>query len=82
MSDVMESGLLSLEGYVNPAARLVFDVGAKLGQNVIDVFEIDIRAHGMSKERMQNFTMMVVHVLPRLVTISGERTYDARQCCP
>ena len=29
MSDVMESGLLSLEGYVNPVSRFVFDVGAQ-----------------------------------------------------
>jgi hypothetical protein len=59
---VMEGGLLSLERHFDSAARLVFDLGDKFGQNVVDVFEIDIGAYGMSKQRMKNFTMMVVHV--------------------
>jgi hypothetical protein len=29
---------------------------------VAHVFEINIGAHRMSKERMQNFTMMMIHL--------------------
>jgi hypothetical protein len=68
---VMEGGLLSLERHFDPAALRVFDVGAQFGQHVVHVLEIDVGAHGMSKQRMENFPMMVIHVLPQLVTIVG-----------
>jgi hypothetical protein len=32
-----------------------------------DVIDVDIRTHGMSKERMQNFTMMMIHAQPLFV---------------
>jgi hypothetical protein len=75
---VMESGPLSLERHLDPAARRVFDVGAQLGQNVAYVFEIDVGAYGMGKQRMENFSMMVIHLPPRWMTIPGRRAYAAR----
>jgi hypothetical protein len=32
-----------------------------------DVIDVDIGADGMSKERMENFTMMMIHAQPRFV---------------
>jgi hypothetical protein len=59
---VMEGRPLSLESHLDPAARRVFDLGAKLGQDMAHILEIDIGAHGMGEERMQNFSMMMIHL--------------------
>ena len=65
---VMEGGLLSVERHLDPAARRVFDVGAQFGQNVAYGFEIDIDAYGMGKQGMENFSMMVIHLIPQRMT--------------
>ena len=67
MAVAMEGRLVPLERHVDPVAVLVVDFRSQLAQHVADVVDIDIRAHGMSEERMQNFTMMVIYALPRFV---------------
>jgi hypothetical protein len=77
VTGVMEGGLLSFERYLDPAARRVFDVGAQFGQNVAYGFEIDIGAYGMGKQRMENFSMMVIHLSPQRMTIVRRGAYAA-----
>jgi hypothetical protein len=77
VTGVMEGGLLSLERHLDPAARRVFDVGAQFGQNVAYGFEIDIGADGMGKQRMKNFSMMVIHLIPQRMTKVGRGAYAA-----
>ncbi len=57
----MKRGLVPFEGNLDPVAVLVVDFRPQLAQHMADVIDVDIRAHGMSEERMQNFTMMVIH---------------------
>lgn len=63
----MERRLVPIEGDVDLAAVLGFDIRAKFAQHMAHVIDVDIRAHGMSKERMENFTMMMIHAQPQFV---------------
>jgi hypothetical protein len=56
-----ERGGVTVELCANPIARLVIDFGAELLEQVHHVFEVDIRAHRVCEEGVQNLAMAMVH---------------------
>ncbi len=56
---------MPIERHADPATGLVRDLSAKLGENVLDVLEIDVCTDGMGEKRVQNFAVPMVHVVPQ-----------------
>ena len=66
---MVERGGMTVELYANPIARLVVDFGAELLENVHNVIEVDIGAHRVCEEGVQNFAMAMIH--GRLVLLNN-----------